>query len=142
MKIFLQSWGFLLCFLSFLLPLLSSCRSSQLRQQSSPRPGQLNWGDEAVLQGAVRRLLDSSRLASREPGVAGRYADLLRHWYQAASGNGQDVDSGVRMLNYLRNIHLQYGGEKSLWEQAVQLARQAGISPEGMPVPPIPLEFK
>ena len=142
MTIFVQKAIVLLCLLNLLLPLLSSCRSSQLSRESRPRSGQLHWGDEMVLQSAVRRLLDSSRLASREPGIAKCYADLLRFWYQASSGNGQDVDGGVRMLNYLRQIHFQNGGSRALWKEAVRAAKEAGRSEDGLPALPIPSKFK
>lgn len=142
MKFFLLRNGFLLCLLGVLLPLLSSCRSSQLTRESRPRAGQLRWGDETVLQTTVRRLLDSSRLASREPGVAAKYADLLRFWYQVASGNGQDVDGGVRMLNYLRQVHFENGGSSKLWKEAVKTAKEAGVGADGLPILPIPSEFK
>ncbi|MFA6930411.1 MAG: hypothetical protein WCT05_08790 [Lentisphaeria bacterium] len=112
-----------------------------MSQEFRPRADQQNWGDEAVLQAAVRRLLGSARLASREPGVVGQYAALLRYWYLLASGNGQDVDGGVRMLNFIRQIHLQYGGGKSLWKQAVREAKKTGTRLDGMSLSPIPNEY-
>ncbi len=123
------------------LPVFCSCRSS-LSREARPRAGQSHWGDEAVLEATVSRLLDSSRLASRAQGVASRYADFLRYWYQTASLKGQDMDGGVRMLNFVRQIHFQNGGGKSLWKQAVRLAKEAGVGEDGLPVPPIPSEYK
>lgn len=125
-----------------LLLVFASCKSPRLSQESRPRADQQNWGDEAVLQTAVRRLLDSSRLASREPGVVGQYAALLRYWYLLASGNGQDVDGGVRMLNFIHQIHLQNGGGKSLWKQAVREAKKTVARLDGISLSPIPDEYK
>lgn len=142
MKAFLQKSGMLLCLLSVVLPLMIACRDTQLSRESSLRPKQLHWMDLAALEVAVQRLLESSRLASRAPGVTKRYANFLRFSYQTASKNGQNVDDGIHLLNYLRHVHVRNGGESALWKEAVRAAKEAGVDKDGMPLLPIPAEFK
>lgn len=137
-------FGKILCYSTagLLLTVMPACRSSRLSSPSRSSQSGQAYGDEAVLQAAVRRILESSRLASRESGVIGQYAVMLRYWYQAASGNGQQVDAGVRMLQYLQQLHFRYGGSKSLWKNAVQQAKQPGAGPDGVLMGPIPAGFK
>ena len=94
------------------------------------------------MQAAVRRLLESYRLASRESGVVDHYADLLRFYYQKASANGQSIDDGIRMLNLIGEIHFRNNGSKSLWKQVVYTAKSAGSGEDGAPLLPIPQKFK
>ncbi|NLF93460.1 MAG: hypothetical protein GX564_06190 [Oligosphaeraceae bacterium] len=123
--------------------LLSACLTGRgYTDQSRPRPGQLQWVDEEILQVGVFRLLEGARLASREPGIVERYAGMLRYWYGVASGNGEDVDGGVRALNYLRAVHFSQQGGKDLWKQAVEAAKRTDVSREGLSARPIPADYR
>jgi len=122
--------------------LLSSCLSGpEYSKESKPRPGQAFWVDEEMLQVSVVRLLESARLASREPGISEQYAGMLRYWYGIASGNGEDIDGGVRALNYLKMVHFSRQGSKSLWEQALKAAKSTDTSKEGLSARPIPADY-
>jgi hypothetical protein len=133
----LRKFSFFLVFCLFLC-FLCACRAFSVRATTA----QLSKNEAVMLQATVRRLLESYRLASREAGVVGRYADLLRFWHQAASGSGQDADNGLRMLNFIRQIHFQNGGDRSLWKQVVRAAKTTGTDEAGMAVSPIPQNFK
>ena len=123
--------------------LLSACLSGRgYTEASRPRPGQPYWVDEEVLQASVVRLLEAARLASRGPGIVERYAGILRYWYGVASGNGEDVDGGIRALNYLRAIHFSQQGGKGLWEQTVEAAKKVDVSREGLSARPIPADYQ
>ncbi len=125
-----------------LLLLLCSCLSGrEYSKESKPRSDQANWVNEEILQIGVVRLLGSARLASREPGIVEKYAGMLRYWYGIASGNGSDVDGGIRALNYLKVVHFSRQGDKLLWEQALKAAKKTDTSKEGLAARPIPADY-
>ncbi len=133
--------GLWLALLSALL--LTACRGgSAYTRESRPRAEQPHWVDEEVLQISVFRLLEGARLASRSPGIVDRYAGILRYWYGVASGNGEDVDGGIRALNYLKAVHFSQQGGKELWESAISAAKNTDAAQEGLSARPIPGNYR
>ena len=52
------------------------------------------------------------------------YASVIRQAYARASLLGQDVDAGVRAMNYIKNVHRQAKGDQALWDDALKTAKQ------------------
>ncbi len=110
-----------LAILSFLL--CGCIASSPYTRLAKPRADQKRWIDERAAIDAVIYCINSGKFASRRPMAVRNYASLLRQCYASASLLGQDVDAGVRALNYLHKIHQQSKGDKTLWDDALKLAK-------------------
>lgn len=125
-----------------MLLLSAACHSTPgLGHMARPRPDQKHWINEAQVNAIVERLLNSARLASREPAVLDEYAALLRYWHAYAADRGSDPDGGVRALNYIRTIHFNRGGNDRLWQLVLERARQPGPDRPGLAAMPIPASY-
>ncbi len=97
--------------------------SSSYTKQSKPREDQRRWIDERAVIDSVVYCVNGAKFASSRPAAVKNYASLLRQCYAAASLLGQDVDAGVRALNFIHSIHYQAKGDKTLWNDALELAK-------------------
>ena len=118
--------------------------SSSYTKQSKPRPDQRRWIDESAAIDGVAYCVNGAKFASSRPAAVKNYASLIRQCYATASLLGQDVDAGVRALNFIRSLHYQAKGDKTLWNDALELAKVkvSDDSPNFLPGIEPPQDYK
>ncbi|HOG51696.1 MAG TPA: hypothetical protein PKY10_13980 [Lentisphaeria bacterium] len=70
------------------------------------------------------------------------YATLLRVSYMRVSEGGVDVDAGVRALNFIYKIHRDANGDRKLWHDVVERAKDTTDDAGRLLGLPIPPEFR
>ena len=126
--------------------LLASCASLEenggggLTRAHRRREGQARWVDERSVIESVAMCVTASDMPTGFHASRRKYAEVLRHWYFVASDGYADVDGGIRALNFIKKIHRDAEGGKSLWRDAVKLARDPQET--GIPGKPIPAEYR
>lgn len=104
------------------------------------RDGQARWVDEKSVIHSVAMCVTASEMSTGFHTSRRKYAEVMRHWYWVASSENTDVDGGIRALNFIKKIHRDAEGGKSLWRDAVKLAgdpEETGIAGK-----PIPAEYR
>ena len=111
-----------------------------LTRESRPRHNQDRWLNEREVINNVVAYVEYSKYASRRPKVLQEYGLYLRMSYANVSVGGQDIDAGVRALNYIHKIHQECGGSQKFWNDALAMARLMGNGDEkqgtGLEPPP------
>ena len=108
-----------------------------VRKPYVPHPRQRAWVNEAAVINLVTRLVYDARFESRQEVTEMRYATVLRYWYKRCSVDGEDLDGGLRALNYIRKIHFDAGGDRKLWKRVAERAREAAPGEDGLPIPSV-----
>ncbi len=118
----------------------STKRPVPLTRETRPRHDQQNWLKEREAINNVVAFVEYAKYASRRPQALRDYALYIRVTYAHVSMGGNDVDAGVRALNYIHKIHLDCGGSGKLWKDALDLARimdkDGDKQPTGLEPPP------
>ena len=118
----------------------STKRPVPLTRETRPRHDQQNWLKEREAINNVVAYVEYAKYASRRPQALRDYALYIRVTYAHVSMGGNDVDAGVRALNYIHKIHLDCGGSGKLWKDALDLARimdkDGDKQPTGLEPPP------
>ena len=118
----------------------STKRPVPLTRESRPRHDQQNWLKEREAINNVVAFVEYAKYASRRPQALRDYALYICVTYAHVSMGGNDVDAGVRALNYIHKIHLDCGGSGKLWKDALDLARimdkDGDKQPTGLEPPP------
>lgn len=104
----------------------SSKKPVPLTRETHPRHDQQNWVKEREAINNVVAYVEYAKYASRRPQALRDYALYIRVTYAHVSMGGNDVDAGVRALNYIHKIHLDCGGSGKLWKDVLDLARIMG----------------
>ncbi len=94
-----------------------------LTREIRPRHDQQNWLNERECIHNVVTFVEYAKYASRRPQTLRDYALYIRATYAHVSMGGNDVDAGVRALNYIHKIHLDCGGPGKLWKDVLELSR-------------------
>jgi hypothetical protein len=102
-----------------------------------PRPDQRQWLDEQAVISLVTRYVYECHFDSRRARVERQYASRLQQWYGLASSAGQDLDGGLRAVNFIHKIHRDAKGSRGLWMQVLSLARDpVPAGQDGLALPP------
>ncbi len=121
-------------------PGTSSKKPVPLTREAHPRHNQKRWLNQREAINNVVAFVEYAKYASRRPQALRDYALYVRVTYADVSMGGNDVDAGVRALNYIRKIHLDCGGSGKLWKDVLDLSRIMGNSsdkqPNGLEPPP------
>lgn len=123
--------------------LLAACVSNlkSLTNAHNPRHDQKRWLDENLVISTVVQCVNNADFASRRPMAVKEYATLLRLSYMRVSEGGVDVDAGVRALNFIYKIHRDANGDRKLWQDAVERAKDTTDDARRLPGLPIPTKF-
>ncbi|OQC12233.1 MAG: hypothetical protein BWX73_03068 [Lentisphaerae bacterium ADurb.Bin082] len=121
--------------------LLAACASNPkgLTGEHNPRHDQNRWVDENLVINTVVQCVNNADFASRRPAAVKEYATLLRLSYMRVSEGGVDVDAGVRALNFIYKIHRDANGDRKLWQDVVERAKDTTDDAGrllGLPIPP------
>jgi len=108
-----------------------------VREPYVPHPRQRVWVNEAAVINLVTRLVYDANFGSRQEVTETRYAAVLRYWYKRCSVDGEDLDGGLRALNYIRKIHFDAGGDRKLWKRVEDRAREDAPGEDGLPIPSV-----
>ena len=124
--------------------LLTACVSNPnaLTRAYNPRHDQNRWLDENLVINTVVQCVNNADFASRRPLAVKEYAGLLRLCYMTVSEGGVDVDAGVRALNFIHKIHRDANGDRKLWRDAVEQAKNTSDDAGRLPGLPIPPDFR
>ena len=121
----------------------SSKKPTPLTRETHPRHDQQNWLKEREAINNVVAFVEYAKYASRRPQALRDYALYLRTTYAHVSMGGNDVDAGVRALNYIHKIHLDCGGSGKLWKDVLDLSRIMNSDSANQPVGlEPPLDYK
>ena len=127
-------------FLALLCGCVSLPKGEGLTRETHPRHNQKRWLKEREVINNVVAYVEYSKYASRRPQALREYALYIRLSYANVSIGGQDVDAGVRALNYIHKIHAECGGSPKLWNDVLALSRILGEGDErqgtGLEPPP------
>ena len=117
---------------------------SKYTKLAKPRADQRRWIDERESIDAVIYCINGAKYATSRPFAVKNYASVIRQAYARASLLGQDVDAGVRALNYIKNVHKQAKGAKDLWDDALEYAKRRldEDSPDHLPGIEPPQDYK
>lgn len=124
--------------------LLTACVSNPnaLTSANNPRPDQSRWLDENLVINTVVQCVNNADFASRRPQAVKEYAGLLRICYMTVSEGGVDIDAGARALNFIHKIHRDANGDRKLWQDAVERAKDTSNDAGRLPGLPIPPDFR
>ena len=121
----------------------SSKKPVPLTREARPRHDQQNWLKEREAINNVVAFVEYAKYASRRPQALRDYALYIRVTYAHVSMGGNDVDAGVRALNYIHKIHLECGGSGKLWKDVLDLSRIMVNDSRGQPIGlEPPLDYK
>lgn len=124
--------------------LLAACVSNPggFTSEHNPRHDQNRWLDENLVINTVVQCVNNADFASRRPAAVKEYATLLRLSYMNVSEGGVDIDAGVRGLNFIYKIHRDANGDRKLWQDAVERAKDTTDDAGRLPGLPIPPDFR
>lgn len=135
----------LIFFAAVLFVLMTGCISSgKYTHEHRPRSDQKRWPDEREVINTVVKIVNMSGYASLKPKALMEYALFLRRWYGTVSEGGNDVDAGIRALNYIKKIHNDAYGGGGLWREVLDKAKTEEDDGSGkrMPGLPPPVDYK